>query len=419
MGVIKKILVIVDSINVNDSSGSKANVALILNLREAGFEVIVYHYTQKEIHLSDIKCFAIPEKKVNGMYILSRMQRLFSRWTGINLNPVLEGFFGFSFTFFNDTASIVKALKKETAFEPDLVLTLSKGASFRPHYALLQLPKWHSKWMAYVHDPYPFHYYPRPYNWIQPGYKQKEQFFKEASEKAKFSAFPSLLLQEWMGSYFPEFLKTGVVIPHQNAKYEVRNKVFPAYFDIAKFNLLHAGNLMKPRSPKGLIEGFNLFLKQLPEAKKVSRLLLLGSASYHTKLLESAQNNSPEIYFHNGNVDFDEVFHLQQHVSANIILESKSEISPFLPGKFPHCVAANRPILALGPYYSETKRLLGNDYPYWAEVDDIENISKKIEAFYVLWLNNIDNLKLDREDLLKYLGTEQLKKVIENVLEND
>lgn len=406
---------VVDSIDVNDSSGSKANVALILNLREVGFEVKVFHYTQKEIHLSDIECFSITEKKGNGMYILSRMQRIFTRWTHINLNPLLEGFFGFSFTFFNDTASIVKALKKETAFGPDLVMTLSKGASFRPHEALLKLPQWHSKWMAYVHDPYPFHYYPRPYNWIQPGFKQKEQFFKNVSEKAKYSAFPSKLLKEWMGSYFPKFLKTGIIIPHQNAKYEVQNRVYPAYFDPLKFNLLHAGNLMKQRSPEGLIKGFNLFLQQHQEAKKDARLLLLGSASYHIQLLESVQNNSPEIYIFNGNVAFDEVYNLQQHVSVNIILESKSEISPFLPGKFPHCVAANKPILALGPYYSETRRLLGDDYSYWAEVDDVEKIAGLIEKLYQLWKQNPNKFLLNRSDLVSYLSADYLMEVINNL----
>ncbi|MDD3722645.1 MAG: UDP-glycosyltransferase [Lutibacter sp.] len=414
----KKIQVIVDSIDVNDSSGSKANVALILNLREAGFNLKVFHYTQKEIDLPGIECISMLERKQNGLYLLSRLERLFTRWTGINLNPMLEGFFGFSFTYFNDASSIVKALKKETEFKPDLVLTLSKGASFRPHYALLKLPKWHSKWMAYVHDPYPFHYYPRPYNWIQPGYKQKENFFREVSEKAKFSAFPSLLLKEWMGSYFPQFLKTGVVIPHQNAKYKVQNTLFPNYFDVSKFNLLHAGNLMKQRSPEGLIKGFNLFLKQHPEAKIDARLLLLGPASYHAKLLENHQKESPEIYIFNGNVAFDEVYYLQQHVSVNIILESKSEISPFLPGKFPHCVAANKSILALGPYYSETKRLLGNDYLYLAEVDDVEKIAKKIETLYGLWMENKTNLKLERDDLLQYMGSEHLKDVVENLLEN-
>jgi len=418
LGVIKKIGVVVDSINVNDSSGSKANVAFILNLNKAGFEVKVFHYTQKEIQLPNIECVAIPEKKLNGLYVLSRMERLFTRWTGLNLNPFLEGFFGFSFTFFNDVASIKKALLKESDFNPDFILTLSKGASFRPHDALLKLPQLHHKWMAYVHDPYPFHYYPRPYNWIQPGYKQKEQFFRAVSEKAKFSAFPSLLLQEWMGSYFENFLKTGVVIPHQNAHFEVKLFDVTSYFDTLKFNLLHAGNLMKQRSPEGLIQGFQLFLKNNPEAKENARLSLIGSASYHEEMLTTYQKKIPELYVCLDNKLFDEVQFLQNNTTVNIILESKSEISPFLPGKFPHCVEANKPILALGPYYSETRRLLGADYPYWSEVNDVENIAKLIEKLYQLWQQDSNKLVLNRIDLKEYVSIDYLKRVI-NQLHNN
>lgn len=412
------ILIVVESIDINDSSATKGRVALINNLHDLGFQLKVYHYTKKEIHLPAIECVSIPEKKWNGMYLLSRMERFFFRWSGINLNSFLEGFFGFSFTFFNDTSSMVEALKNEKYFEPDLVLTLSKGASFRSHYALLKLPKWHSKWMAYVHDPYPFHYYPRPYNWIQPGYKQKEEFFLAVSNKARYSAFPSLLLKEWMGSYFSQFLKTGVVIPHQNSKYEVKKTLCPSYLDVSKFNLLHAGNLMKQRSPEGLIKGFNLFLNQHPEARIDARLLLLGPSSYHTQLLENHQKNSPEICIYNGYVTFDEVYYVQQNVSVNIILESKSEISPFLPGKFPHCVEANKPILALGPYYSETRRLLGNNYPYWAEVDDAEKIAKLIQELYILWQQDCNILVLNRVDLKEYISMGRLKKVIERLHNN-
>ena len=406
-----KILVVVESINIEDSSGSKANVALIHNLVEAGFEVLVYHYTLKNIQLTGVNCFAIPEIKYSPLYFISRIQRVLSRSFNVNMAPFLEKIFGFSFTFFNDTNSIKKALKK-ISFQPDLVLTLSKGASFRPHYALLNVPDLHSKWMAYVHDPYPIHYYPRPYNWIEVSYKQKQQFFLAVSQKARYSAFPSLLLQEWMGSYFPNFLKTGVIIPHQNAKYEIKNNEFPSYFDVSKFNVLHAGNLMAQRSPKGLIEGFNLFLQQNPIAQKEARLLLLGNATDHVLMLEEYKKNCLEIYISEGTIAFDEVFLVQKHASINVILEAKSEISPFLPAKFPHCVAANQIILSLAPYYSETRRLLGDDYPYWSEQDDVVKIASIIEKLYQLWKQNPDNLFLNRKDLEEYLSVYYLKKVI-------
>ena len=413
-----KILVVVDSINIEDSSGSKANVALITNLAAAGFDVLVYHYTQKFISLEGISCYAIPEIKYSPLYFLSRMQRIISRNFKVNPAPFLEQLFGFSFTFFNDTNSITKALRK-TDFQPGLVITLSKGGSFRPHYAILKTPEFHNKWLAYVHDPYPFHYYPRPYTWVEPGYQFKEKFFRKVSEKARFSAFPSQLLIEWMGSFYSDFIKTGVVIPHQKAKYDfeisIGNTKFPSYFDPLKFNLLHAGNLMKQRSPNGLIEGFKLFLNKNPEALKEAKLILLGGASYHDKMLEAYRKNIMEIYILNENVAFDRVYHLQKNASVNIILESKSEISPFLPAKFPHCVEANKIILSLAPYYSETKRLLGDNYEYWSEVDDVEKIAKLIQKLYLLWKQNSANLVLNRRDLEEYLSADYLKLVINNL----
>jgi hypothetical protein len=408
-----KILVVVDSINIEDSSGSKANVALIHNLVAAGFEVQVYHYTLKNIQIEGAVCVAISEIKYSPLYFLSRLQRVLSRNFDCNFAPFLERLFGFSFTFFNDTNSIVKAIKKCT-FEPDLILTLSKGGSFRPHYAVLKCPELHHSWMAYVHDPYPFHFYPRPYTWVESSYKQKEIFFTKVSEKAKYSAFPSQLLLEWMGSFYPNFLKSGIVIPHQNATYNLQHTSLPDYFDSSKFNLLHAGNLMKQRSPRGLIGGFKLFLYKNPEAKKDSKLILLGNASYHTKMLEEYQMDNPEIFIYNGNVAFDVVYNLQKNVSVNIILESKSEISPFLPAKFPHCVEANKTILSLAPYYSETKRLLGDDYLYWAEVDEVGKIAAIIEKLYYLWKQNPSNLLLNRSDLVGYLSADYLKKIMIN-----
>lgn len=403
----KKILVISESIEVEDSSASKVNIALIQNLKKIGYQVRVLHYTRKNIQLSNgIECIAIPEIKYSINYLLSRSQRVFQRITKLNISKFLETIFGHSFTFFNDSKSIAKAIKKYYKDE-DLLISLSKGASFRPHHALLSLPSFHHKWMAYVHDPYPFHYYPRPYNWVESGYQYKEGFFRKVSEKAKYSAFPSQLLKEWMASYYSNFLETGIVIPHQHLEVEANEDILlPNYIDKAQFNLLHAGNLMKERSPYGVIEAYKAFLKKCPNAKEKSKLLLLGYAGAHKAYLLNQLNEN--IFWSQGNLPFKEVDNVQKNVSVNIILESKSEISPFLPGKFPHCVMANKPILFLGPHYSETRRLLGEYYPYVAEVDDVDMISNHIEKLYLEWLKN-DDLKLNRVDLEGYIGIENLK----------
>ena len=405
-----KILIVVDSINVNDSSGSKANVALIKNLAECGFPIKVYHYSRKDIQIESIPCYEIPELKRNINYFLSRMQRLIQRHLNVNLAKFLEHIFGFSFTYFNDVNSIKKYLEKSTLNDFDLILTLSKGASFRPHYAMLSFPNHHKRWMAYIHDPYPFHYYPEPYNWPEPGYKKKIDFFKVLSEKAKFSVFPSLLLKDWMGNYFPNFLKTGIVIPHQADNFSVSESKLPVYYNKHNFTLLHLGNLLKQRNPIYLIKAYKKFLEKNPAAIQNSNLLLLGPAKFHEgKIIEEIKDCN-QIYFDSSYMEYDKAVLLQKETSVNIILEAIAKSSPFLPGKFPTCVYANKPILLVGPKNSETNRLLGENYQYHAEADDEKRIAYVIQTLYDRWMEN-NNLNLDRKDLEYYISKDYLKEI--------
>jgi len=416
----KKILVVVESIDMEDSSGSKANVALIQNLHKAGFEVMVYHYTRKEIQLPGITCMAIKEKRWSGLFFLSRMERYIRSFLKLSLSKPLEKVFGFSFTLFNDRNSIVAALQEMEGFKPDLVLTLSKGGSFRPHHALLKMPEIHKKWMAYIHDPYPMHFYPKPYTWTEAGARQKEEFMKEVALKAKITAFPSKLLMEWMGSHFAPYQTKGVVIPHQveHENIEEVNEELLGYFNRQNFNLVHAGNLLWGRDPSGLILGFQEFLKANRSAKKDARLIFLGGANHYSSELSEYERDIPQFKVSPDYLPFKMVQTIQKRSSVNIILEAKSTISPFLPGKFPHCISANRLILHLGPYKSESKRLLGESYKYWAEIDDVSRISEIITGLYEQWKRKPESMVLDRQDLEEYLSIPHLKEVMDGVFEN-
>ena len=413
----KKIIFIAESINVNDSSCTKCNVALIQNMALTGHDVIVYHYTRRPFSIPNIDCRPIKEIKWSVNYILSKSQGVFQKTFKIYLHIFFEKIFGFSFTLFNDVNSIKRTINEVIKLNPDLIITVSKGTSFRPHYAMLSFPEIQHKWLANIHDPYPFHFNPRPYNWVEPGYAKKEKWFGQVAEKAKYSSFPSQLLKEWMGSYFPNFLKSGVVIPHQISEQKRSDAVLPAFFDASKFNLLHAGVLMRPRSPKGLLEAYSLFLKNTPSAQSDSCLLLLGPVfESHIDLMQNYSKDSTNIFIQPYHIPFDLIYKLQKQVSVNIILEAKSEISPFLPGKFPHCIGADKPLLLLSPYYSETKRLLGNDYEYWSEIDDVEAITSHIQKMYTIWKQDKDNFLLNRKDLIEYCSENHLKKVIDELL---
>lgn len=411
----KRILVVLESIDVNDSSGTKGRVALINNLHKIGYKLKVLHYTRKPITLEGIDTVAIKEKKFNFYYVLSRVRRLTLRHFKIDLFKNIDHYLGFSFGFFNDSLSISKAIKKHFKNE-DLVLTLSKGTNFIPHHAMLKCPNLYNKWASYIHDPFPYHCYPQPYKWNQPGYKQKETFFTEVTNKAKYSIFPSQLLKEWMGNFFPQVLKSGVVIPHQNLSVAVDSAVeLPSFFETEKFNILHAGNLMKQRPPFGLIEGFQKFINNHPEAKENARLLLVGKFKDHKEKIVHYVDQMEQLIVHS-NLPFNIVNAMQHKASANVILEAKSDISPFLPGKFPHCVYANKPIIELGPKRSEVNRLLGDDYAYSAEVDDVDKIEKLIVQLYTKWKKDRTGLKLNRTDLNDYLSLSYLQKQMDSIL---
>lgn len=406
-----KILVISESINVEDSSGSKVNVALITNLKEAGYQLRVLHFSHKDIQLEGIECLLIKINKFSLLFILSRLVLAFQRLTKIYINRDIERFIGFSFAHTNDTLAIKKSIKKNLNYNPDLVLTLSKGGSFRPHRAMLKLPELQSKWLAYIHDPYPFHFYPRPYNWVEKSYRHKENFMLQITEKAKHLAFPSQLLKDWLESYFPAIENKSLIIPHQINQEKIKNEL-PNFFDKNQFSLLHGGNLLKQRNPKFLIEAYINFLNNYPEAKNNTRLYLIGGNSYHTKFLEKFEENS-NIFILNF-LDYKTMQSLENNATVNIILEAVSEISPFLPGKFPNCVKANKPILILGPYYSEVRRLLGTDYPYWSEANDVTSIEKIITTLYTIWIKDPQLLQLNRSDLIEYSNEIYLKKIFES-----
>jgi len=411
---IQQILVLAETIDIETTSAGKANMGFIQSLLAQGFKVRVLHYSHKEIQIPNAEVQLVREQKADNNYFLSRGQRVLQRITGKNFSKAIENRFGFSFTFKNDASSMARAMT-QYCDAADIIITLSKGASYRTHAALLQLPKAHYKWLAYMHDPYPFHLYPPPYNWTEAGHEQKEAFFKKVSKKAAYSGFPSKLLKEWMGQYFPNFLKTGLVLPHQDVSEVTAVTQPPAYFDTAKFSLLHAGNLLGYRNPFPLIEAYKLFLDKNHNAKQDTQLLFLGPADYHEPAFTETCKALSTVYKSDGYVDFKEVYHIQKHASVNIIIEADAEVSPFLPGKFPHCIQANNPILLLSPVLSECNRLLGPDYPYSALPSDVVGISEMITALYFKWKENAKGLQLDREDIVAYFTSDYLAKQLHEI----
>ncbi|MEM0518348.1 UDP-glycosyltransferase [Aequorivita flava] len=411
----KKILILAETLDVDSSSAGKACNAFIKSLAAEDFYIIAYHYSHKEININSVQTILIKENRKDIYYFLSRSQRVFQRLTKNDISKKMENRFGFSFTFKNDVNGMVKAMEHENPSDYDLIITLSKGASYRTHAALLKLPKWHNKWLAYIHDPYPFHWYPPPYEWTEAGCVKKEWFFVQIAHKSKWLGYPSQRLAEWMGQFDNAFLKKAVVLPHQMPRNKTENSTpLPSFYLKDKFTVLHAGNLLKQRNPFPLIAAWKRFLEEIPEAKKCSQLLLIGPSSYHQPKLSAIHNTIPSIFVSEGNMNYEEVLQMETEVTVNIVLEAVSEISPFLPAKFPGLVKANRPIFHLGPVNSESRRLLGIDYEYVAAADDVIAIKGTLKSCFVNWKSN--DFQLNRGDLNEYFSSSYLKKIVDSLV---
>lgn len=403
-----KILVVADTLDVNSSSGAKGRIALIKALNKCNFDLKVLHYSRKSIHLKGILIEDIVEKRNTFTFIVSKIVILLKKLFNYNLKPWIEKKNGFSFAHDNDVFSIKKAILKEDVQNYNWILALSYAGSFRAHKAILNLPTWHNKFLAYIHDPYPQHSFPRPYDWVEPGHQQKRDFFLKVAQYCAYAIYPSDLLGEWMEGYYKTLIGKRVVIPHQLDKKVIDKTNLPDTFDSDKFTILHAGTLFEARNPIALMDALKRLWSVNTEAQSEVQLLFIGGSSYFDAQINEAKKLFPQIK-HLGKLDFETTLAMQYYASVNIILEAKGPISPFLPGKFPHCVLSDNPILLLGPHCSEVKRLMGEDYPYWSENDDEDKIYNILVTLYKMWKTKPEQYCLDRKDIEFYLSEKYLE----------
>jgi hypothetical protein len=107
---------------------------------------------------------------------------------------------------------------------------------------------------------------------------------------------------------------------------------------------------------------------------------------------------------------------MEQAASVNIVLEAVSEISPFLPAKFPGLVCANRMIFHLGPKNSESRSLLGENHHFAAEADNVKKIAELLVELFKIWKDNPTQLELNRSDLEDYFSPLHLKCELDKLL---
>ncbi len=286
----------------------------------------------------------------------------------------------------------------------DLIVALGSGHSFFPHIALSEI-KPIIPWIANYHDPFPRSWYPYPYRHYIPIISwHQEQISKKILLNATAVTFPSLLLKEHMEKFVPTIEKKSFVIPHVHVDMDnlpTKDHDNNIELNKNKFNILHAGSLLGPRKPDYLFKAFIRLSKDSIEFKKNARLILLGkTAKEHHEI---SKYNENQIKIFNKRISYKKSLQLQKKADLNLVIEAVSDFSPFMPGKLADLLYFKKPVFALTPENSETKRILGKNYPYWSPNDNEEKIYSILKRAWNDWQNN--KLKLPEKERLHYYVT--------------
>lgn len=269
------------------------------------------------------------------------------------------------------------ALKKIDLDKYDHVVAFGAGGNYHPHRALGNVKIRGKKW-GYFHDPYPKSFFPPPYNKLERNTDEE----KLASEmqvifnQLDYLWFPSVKLYEWMASQYRIDEAKFKYYPHPLPKKKISNSTVDVNFkkygvEENKF-FLHTGTLLKNREVKDIIRGFEK-AKYSGGLDMNQKLLFVGGVNYEVDHLKS-----DDVLFIKERIPYDEVVNLSKSATALMIIEHKSELSPFLPAKVPEYLAAEKKVMHFGPKNSECNRLFGNDIStkISAEIDDVDQISE-------------------------------------------
>jgi hypothetical protein len=405
------ILILAESLKINNTSSGIVSSTMINAFVEEGNDVTCLYENSVEETITWLpKVKLHPVNYIHKENVLEKIPKL---------KGIPSYIYGYNLKFKTKIKSWKKQIETILKASPfDLIVVLGSGSSFVPHYAMCNVET-NIPWVANFHDPYPMSLYPEPYrknkNII---YCLQERNTKKIIEKATYVSFPSLYLKEWMQQFFPELKNKSVVLPHLAGELknlpisDLDNKV---NLPQGKFNLLHAGTLLGPRKVDALFKAFQIFIESDKEKKDKSILTILGKvAREHNEFFKKEFSENLNIII--DRVSYKKSLELIRTADVSLIIEAEGvDFSPFMPGKLADLIELEKPILVLSPKKSETNRILGKEYPFTSEPDDIGKIVSVLNEIWILWKGG--NLCLtDSKKLTNYISTkvfnEKLLKLI-------
>jgi glycosyltransferase involved in cell wall biosynthesis len=385
----KKILVLAESLKINETSSGIVSSTLIAKLIYLGYEITVI-YPKK---------FDYPITWLNGCELIEFEVGSISRkwYDGIPKFRALPVYFNFGYSrefklLINEWKKEIQKVIKNKKF--DVILVLGSGSEFSPHFAISELAIF-TPFYVNIHDPFPFHNYPYPYQKKKTLLSLLIEFrFKKVLKKSKGVIFPSQKLREHMSSIFPEIKGKSHIIPH--VSHNLINlpdgeSDSDVNLNAAFINLLHAGSLLGPRNPTYLLNAiYNLELTE-PNLIKNVRFVFIGKlAKEHKNLV--LKSKCVEII--DKRVSYKKSLSLIEQANGVFVIEAISDFSPFMPGKLADIFLKQKPIIPFCPINSEVLSILG-ETSYHALLNDEEMITEVLKKF----LNDLKEGNIENKSL--------------------
>ena len=212
-----------------------------------------------------------------------------------------------------------------------------------------------------------------------------------------------------------EFQKiTSVPIEVISNGYDILEKIEPNLDP--QFSIAHIGSLLTNRNPELLWE----ILSELKDKNKVfsKNLLIKLVGTVSEDVLKSlAVFGLTENYKTLGYVSHQEAIQIQHDAQVLLLVEMDSpETKSIIPGKLFEYVAANRPILAIGPEGSDVEAIIKEtNTGVYFKYTDKEKLKQQLQLYYEDYLRA--NLNVNSKNIQKY-SRSALTKSLSTILLN-
>ena len=233
-------------------------------------------------------------------------------------------------------------------------------------------------WIANINDPWDWHVSPFGTGKMSNIERVVSNYwFRKTFHTADLLTFPNKRLRDYH-LRIVHSNKPSEIIPHIG--YSTKDKDD----DKSGFHLIHSGLIGSNdagRSPTGLLAGLKRFLFLHPEARPMTKLILVGPKDQETESIIKNFGLDSHV-MSTGIVSFEDSLKYINTATVCVLLEGKMKEGIFLPQKLMDYIVSKKPVLALSPPVGVIADMLPCEWLLRADPDDDIVVANSIATFY-------------------------------------